>query len=151
MRIPSVFAIVLVAATGAASAEPARIGYGGQQAPAKPDAPREADGWKPLATPTPAKHGTEFVVVGKDQGSFEKLRIEASRGTLIVRRVKIYFDDGKLQVVDVDRVLGPKRGTSAEIVLKTVGPLDRVVITTETQGTGEYVLYGSSGSSVASR
>ena len=48
-----------------------------------------------IATPTPASHGTEFVVVGKEQGSFGKLRVDADKGKVIVRRVRIYFDDGK--------------------------------------------------------
>ena len=150
MRISSVFAIVLVAATGAASAEPERIGYGDSKPP-KHDAARHDGDWTQLATPTPAKHGTEFVEVGKELGKFGKLRIDADKGTVIVRRVKIYFDDGKLQVVNVDRSLGAKH-KSAEIEVR--GPaaaIDRVVITTEAQTNGEYSLYGSSTEGVAQR
>jgi hypothetical protein len=149
MTIPSVFAIVLVAAAGAASAEPDRISYGDTKAPDK-HAPGRDNGWTQLATPTPASHGSEFIVVGKEQGRFDKLRIAADKGTVIVRRVKIYFEDGKEKVVNVDSVLGPKH-KSTDIELKAPAEIDRVVITTEPQGKGEYALYGSSGEGVASR
>ena len=147
MRIPSVFAIVLVGAVGIASAEPGRIRYGDAKAPDKsPD--QTEDGWRQLATPTPAKHGTEFVVVGKELGPFGKLRIDADKATVIVRRVKVYFDDGKTYVVQIDKAIAPKK--SAEIDLKTPGPIDHVVVTTE-DGRGEYALYGSSPAPVAAR
>jgi hypothetical protein len=149
MRISSVFAIVLVAATGVASAEPERIGYGDSKPP-KPDAARQEGGWTQLATPTPAKHGTEFVVLDKDLGKFGRLRVDADKGTVIVRRVKIYFKDGKQQVVDVDRSLNARR-KSAEIDLKAPHEIDRIVVTTEPQTNGEYTIYGSSPVGVATR
>jgi hypothetical protein len=154
MRITSVFAIVVIGASGVATAEPrreentARLRYGAD-GEAPPDAPQVGE-WTQLASPTPAKHGTEFVFVGKDQGTFAKLRIDAERGRLIVRRVKIYLDNGKQQVVNVDSVLGGKQ-KSATIDLKTPGPIDRIVITTEPQGNGTYGVYGSSGVGVATR
>ncbi len=156
MRITSVFAIVVVSTAGLAAAQPrheestARVRYGDEGAP-DPKPGEAEDGWKQLATPTPAKHGTEFIDVGKDQGIFEKLRIDADRGRVIVRRVKIYFDDGKLQTVEVDRALDVQRGKSALIELKAPAPIDRIVITTEPQGNGTYALYGSSGDGAAAR
>jgi hypothetical protein len=147
MRIPSVFAIVLLAAAGTATAEPERVRYGDAKAPDKKPAADEA-GWTQLATPTPASHGTEFMVVGKELGPFGKLRIDADKATVIVRRVKIYFDDGKTKVVQVDKAIAPKKST--EIDLKTPGPIDHIVVTTES-GRGEYALYGSSPAGVASR
>jgi hypothetical protein len=149
MRIPTVFAIVLVAASGAASAEPERVGYGDTPAP-KHDATRHDGDWKALATPTPAKHGTEFVVVGAEQGYFDRLRLAADKGTVVLRRVKVYFDDGKEKVVQLDRVLGPKH-PSADVDLGVAKKIDRIVVTTEPQGGGEYELYGSSGTGVAAR
>jgi hypothetical protein len=144
MRIPSVFAIVVMAATGAASAEPARIRYGDTKAP------DHESGWTQLATPTPAKHGTEFVMVGKELGKLGRVRIDADKGTVIVRRVKVYFADGTQQVVNVDRSLGPKH-ESAEIALKAPAEVDRIVVTTEPQTKGEYTIYGSSPVGVAER
>ena len=148
MRNPTVFAIVLVAASGAASAEPERVGYGDTKTP-KHDAARHDGDWRELATPTPAKHGTEFFEVGKEQGNFDRLRLNADKGTIVVRRVKVYFEDGKEKVVQMDRVLGPKHPT-ADIDLGTSAPIDRIVVTTE-PSKGEYALYGSSGTGIATR
>ena len=155
MQIPSGFAIVLVATAGVAAAQPKqeenneRVRYGDMDKP-KHDAARDDGGWKQLATPTPAKHGTEFIEVGADQGTFDKLRVDADQGRVVVRRVKVFFEDGKSQVVNVDRVLD-SRHRSAEIDLKADKPIDRVVVTTEAQGGGEYALYGSSGNGIATR
>ncbi|MGE5185315.1 MAG: hypothetical protein ACM31C_24770 [Acidobacteriota bacterium] len=155
MRNPSVFAIVLVATAGVAAAQPKqeenneRVRYGDLDKP-KSDAARDAGGWRQLATPTPVKHGTEFIEVGKDQGNFDKLRVDADKGRVVLRRVKIYFEDGKQQDVELDKVLDRKH-KSAEIDLKAQKPIDRVVITTEPHGSGEYALYGSSGPGVATR
>jgi hypothetical protein len=153
MRIPSVFAIVLVGTAGIASAQPKqeenneRVRYGDHDAD-KRDAARH-DAWTQLATPTPAKHGTEFVVVGKEQGNFDKLRLDADSGRVIVRRVKIIYDDGQQKVVDLDRVLAGKH-KSATIDLQGPKAIDRIVVTTEPETNGMYAIYGSSGT-VATR
>ena len=161
MRYLAVFATVVVAAARVAASPPEqekntkqeenteRVRYGDEGAP-KSDAPAHEGGWQQLATPTPAKHGTEFVFVGKEQGAFDKLRVDADKGTVIVRRVRVYFDDGKQQVFDVDRALNAKH-KSAVVELKGAQAIDRVVITTETQGNGTYALYGSSVEGVATR
>ena len=122
----------------------------GDKTRSKRDAPRQQEGWTQLATPTPTKHGTEFVFVGKELGSFDQLRVDADKGKVIVRRVKVYFDDGKQQVIDVDRVLDGKH-KSAFVDLKANKPIDRIVVTTEPQTNGMYALYGSSGEGVATR
>ncbi len=162
MRYLAVFATVVGAAAHYASAQPkqeettkqeentARVRYGDEGPPKSDATGHEAGSWLQLATPTPAKHGTEFVFVGKEQGAFDKLRLDADKGKVIVRRVRIYFDDGKQQVVDVDRALGAKH-KSAEIELKAPHAIDRIVITTEPQTNGTYALYGSSAEGVATR
>ncbi len=155
MRIPSGFAIVLGATAGVAAAQPKqeepneRVRYGDVDKP-KHDAARDEGGWKQLATPTPVKHGTEFIEIGKDQGNFDKLRVDADKGRVVVRRIKVYFEDGKHQDIELDRVLDAKH-KSTEIDLKQARPIDRVVITTDAHGDGAYALYGSSGTGVATR
>lgn len=69
------------------------------------DTVASAADWIELASPTPAKHGTEFVMVGKRAGSFTRLRLDAAKGKTIVRTVKIYFDDAKPKTVQVDTIL----------------------------------------------
>src|SRR2546423_1839852 len=116
MKIPGVFAIVLAGASSIAAAQPmpkedtGRISYTEKQK-AQRDTPRDGE-WVELASPTPASHGTEFVVVGKEAGQFRQLRIDPSAGRVIVRRVKIYFDDGKQKIVDVDKVIDAQHKSS---------------------------------------
>ena len=150
MKIPGVFAIVLVGGSTVAAAQPmpkedtGRISYSEKkQAQRDRDAPRDGE-WVQLATPTPASHGTEFVVVGKDAGEFSQLRIDPSAGRVIVRRVKIYYDDGKQKIVDVDKIIDASRKNNALIDLDAPKAIDRVVITTE-QGRGSYALFGAAG------
>ena len=105
---------------------------------ARPDAD-----WVQLATPTPASHGTEFVVVGKEAGLFTRLRLDASSGTVIMRRVRVFFDDGKQKVVDVDKVMRAQRGGTASIDLGGPKAIDQIVVTTEPQTKGSYAIYGT--------
>jgi hypothetical protein len=155
MKILPISASVLLGLAGVAAAQlkheenNERLSYNGQGAQ-KRDKPAVVDGWLQLSTPTPAKHGTEFLMVGKDLGAFDKVRIDAEGGKVIVRRVKIIFDDGKQRVVDVDRVLDPKH-KSAVIELGGPKEIDRIVITTEPQTKGSYALYGSSPEGVVTR
>jgi hypothetical protein len=155
MNIRRVFAIVLFAASSVATAQPkpkedtGRISYNEKIARQQRENPQ--DGWVQLATPTPANHGTEFVVVGKDAGEFDQLRIAPSSGTVIVRRVKIYFDDGKQKIVDVDKIINAERNNAALIELDSPKPIDRVVITTEPQTRGSYALFGAIAGGVARR
>lgn len=148
MTIRRVFAIVVLAMATTAAAEPkpeennGRIRYGDDEGAHATKPASQTEGWIVLATPTPAKHGTEFVVVGKDQGMFGKLRLDA-KGTVMLRRVKVYFDDGSQKTFALDRMLDAKRPFT-EIDLGTPKPIDRVVVTTDAQTTGEYAIYGSS-------
>ena len=153
MKIPGVFAIVMLAGATAASAGPARdkdnarISYKDEAAKKAPDdAPRDGE-WVQLASPTPASHGTEFVVVGKEQGEFAQLRIDPSAGRVVVRRVKIYFDDGKQKIVDVDKVIDASRKNSATIALDSPRAIDRIVVSTETGTKGSYAIVGQAGAS----
>lgn len=132
----------------AASAEPKQEEISGRVslneiADQKSDA-RDPGAWIELATPTPAKHGTEFVMVGKDAGVFSKLRIDATTGRTNLVRVKVYFDDGEAKTVRLDRALHPRRNPSAIVDLGEPKLIDRVVITTERHTKGTYSLYGSS-------
>src|SRR5947207_2753224 len=149
MKIPGVFAIVLVGASSIAAAQPqpkedtGRISYNEKKQRSQ-GPPRDGD-WVQLATPTPANHGTEFVVVGKEAGEFGRLRISPSDGKVIVRRVKIYFDDGKQKIVDVDKVIDAGRKNVALIDLDAPKAIDRIVVTTEPQTRGSYAIYGATG------
>ena len=57
---------------------------------------------------------------------FGKLRLDADKGTVILRRVKVYFDDGSNKTFTVGRTLDAKH-PSTEIDLGTPKAIDRVV------------------------
>jgi hypothetical protein len=97
-----------------------------------------------LATPTPASHGTEFIPVGRDVGTFTALRIAAHRGRVIVRRVRVELADGGSRRFDVDRVIGGER--EATIRFDKPVAIERVVVSTEI-GNGSYVVSGVYGES----
>ncbi|HTR56511.1 MAG TPA: hypothetical protein VMJ10_37815 [Kofleriaceae bacterium] len=147
MKIRGVFALVVVAAGAVASAEPkpeentGRLSYKDDE-PVDHTAHADPD-WVQLASPTPASHGTEFVVVGKEAGLFRRLRLEAATGTVIMRRVHVFFDDGKQKIVDVDKVMRAQRGSTEWIELGEARAIDRIVVTTEPQTKGSYAIYGS--------
>src|SRR5579859_6756802 len=98
MKTSALFTLILVGVVGTAAAqhEPAepsgRVSYTDTATQAKPAAAQQT-GEVQLADPTPANHGTEFIVVGKDAGSFSQLRLAATNGKVIVRRVRIFFAD----------------------------------------------------------
>ena len=148
MRLPTLFTVILVGAASTASAEPKQEEISGrvslnENSDDTPAPARQRGEWVEIASPTPAKHGTEFVIVGKDAGSFSKLRIDASKGKTIVRKVKVFFLDGKAKTVQLDKILPQGKYTVVDL-----GPpkqIDRVVVTTETHTNGKYAIYGSAG------
>ena len=99
--------------------------------------------WVELADPTPAKHGTEFVVVGAQQGSFSQLRINAAKGATTVRSVRVMFSDGTEKTMKLGKTV--KGNKFAVVDLGAEKPIWQVVVTTDRQGSGEYSVYGSSG------
>ena len=112
---------------------------------ARQNAPRAPSQWLELADATPAKHGTEFVVVGAQQGSFSRLRIEAAKGRTTVKRVAVLFSDGSKKSYKVEKTVTEKGRKFAEIDLGVAKTIEQVTIVTEAKSKGEYALYGSSG------
>jgi len=149
MKSSALFTLILVGAVATASAQPepaepsGRLSYTETGAAAKPAAAQQAGGEVQLADPTSANHGTEFIVVGRDAGTFSQLRLAATNGKVIVRRVRIFFDDGEQQAVNVDSVLDGKKG--AILNLKAAKPIDHITVSTE-PGHGTYALYGTAAS-----
>lgn len=160
MRCSALFTVIVVGTSMLASAQPRppepseRISYGEAKDTPKQAAPHQPGEWIELATPTPAKHGTEIIMVGKDTGYFSQVRLHAAKGSTIVQRVRVIFaDGGKARTVKLDKRLDAKH---PELVIQLGSPraIDRVVVTTATNTRGEYALYGSSaegGTAAASR
>ena len=140
--------VIVIAAGGAASAEPKQEETSGrvrldEKQSKKADEPRQPGDWVELASPTPAKHGTEFVIVGKEAGAFAQLRIDPAKGKTIVRKLKVFFVDGGVKTVRMDKVVSQGK-QPAVVQLGDAKTIDRIVITTETHTNGQYAIYGSS-------
>lgn len=156
MRSSALFIALVLGAAATVSAQPKR------EAPPKPEENSERvrlddergtktgaatvpPEWVELASPTPARHGTEFVLVGKQAGAFAKLRLDAAKGKTIVRTVKIYFDNGRFKTFQVDTIISERGRKSAFVELGDPQPIDRIVVNTEAHTRGEYAIFGSSG------
>jgi hypothetical protein len=109
------------------------------------DTPRAPSQWLELADPTPAKHGTEFIVVGAQQGSFSRLRVDAAKGRTVVKHVRVDFSDGSRKTYKVGKTVTKNGRKFAEIDLGVTKPIAQIAVTTDRQTKGEYALYGSSG------
>jgi len=150
MKSSALFTLILVGAVATASAQPepaepsGRVSYTDLAPPAKPAAAQQGApaGEVQLADPTPANHGTEFIVVGKDAGQFSQLRLAATNGRVIVRRVRIFFADGTQQATDVDSILDGAKHREATVTVKSPKSIDHITVSTE-QGRGEYAVYGT--------
>ena len=90
MFAPFGFAVMVLAASTVASAQPkqeetsGRVSHSEKRADAKQDAPRHPAEWVELADASTVKHGTTYVMVGRDAGYFGTLRIDAAKGKVVV-------------------------------------------------------------------
>jgi len=150
MKSLAVFTLIVVGSAATAAAQPqppepsGRVSYTDDTAAKPVTAPPKTGDEVELATPTPANHGTEFIVIGKEAGAFSQLRLAAASGRVIVRKVRIFCDDGTTQTVQVDTILDADRKRDATIDLHGVKSIDHVTVATE-PGRGTYELYGTAG------
>lgn len=118
----------------------------------KQDAPRAPSEWVELASPTPARHGEQFILVGEDAGGFGKLRIDAVKGGIPVKQVRVMFVDGTEKTYRVNKRIDAKRKKSVFVDLPTTQEIEHVVVVTDRRSKGEYSLYGSgTGGVIATR
>lgn len=113
-------------------------------AEAKQEAPRATGQWIEIASPTPAKHGTVFIMVGEDAGSFSQLWLAPAKGTTVVRSVRVFHTDGTNKRFRVDSSINKKGRKFAVVDLKGNRTIDHIVVNTETSN-GTYAVYGASG------
>jgi len=158
MRSSRLLALFLVGASSLAAAQPTpesvpkkeetsgRVTLRETEKGARQDA-RVPGSWIELASPTPASHGTEFIIVGgADAGTFSQLRIDASKGRTAVRQVRVWFADGTRKTFPVGRTISDKGRKYTIVDLGTPKAIEQVVIKTDDLGGGHYAIYGSSGS-----
>jgi hypothetical protein len=156
MKIPTILA-ALLAMTVTAAAQPKLQSFEPKRAEStarvslqdkKKKAPkvvkaRQPWDWFEVGDTTPTTFGTVFFVVGDDAKTVGRLRIDAVAGRVLVRRVVIYFGDGSTKTFPVGKALDTKRAKSTFIELGGIKTIDRVVVTTDVYGKGEYAIYGS--------
>ena len=107
-------------------------------------------GWVELASPTPASHGREFVLVGADAGTFTQLRLTVASGHPEIHSVRVDYQDGSHRVFDVSRVLDA-RHRPTYLDLRGAHELKQIVITSDRRSVGTYVLEGNTTENVAAR
>lgn len=128
MRIPAVVAVLLA------------FGTPGMASPDRD--------WVNLASPTPSRHGTTWIAVEHQLGTFRTLRVDVTSGTVHVRRVVVEFHNGKSSTFEVDRYL-TARHPSAYIDLGAPRAIDRIIVSTSPRPAGSYEVHGSFGQTQA--
>jgi len=144
MRVPTILAFILVAASSTAIAEHEELG-GRVPLSTKEYRPPVTDrDWVRLATPTPTKYGTEYIIVGRDAGWFRTLRIDAVAGTVVLRHIRILSPGRFSKTFYVDRWLDARHPV-AYVDLGVPRRIEQIVVTTDRFPNGVYTVYGSSG------
>jgi hypothetical protein len=156
MRSPTVLALIVLGSSTTALAEPKQEESSGRvslkENDATNDPPRVAAEWVELADPTPAKHGKQFIIVGRESGYFSRLRVDAAKGRTYVRHVRVLFDDGTSKTVRLERAVSTKKRKSAIIdIADEPRAIAQIIVTTDREG-GQWSLYGiGTGGVVGSR
>jgi hypothetical protein len=144
-RCMKALTLIAMLAAGTASAQP-REEHGGRvpyHAPL-PSQPTVVDDWVPLTTPTPTKHGTEWISVDRTVGPIRTLKLVATSGTVHVQRVQVVFAGGRTATFNLDRHLSPRR-PSANIDFGGRVIVEQVIVTTARRPVGTYTVQGSLG------
>lgn len=146
MRVAPFLACLAFAATSVATAGPEEAGdrVPFSSHPERRRPPRTSRDWVQLATPTPTRYGTEYIVVGRDAGWFRTLRIEVTSGTVVLRRIRLMSRDPFQKTFYVEKRLDARHPV-AYIDLGEARLIDQLVVTTDRYPRGSYAVYGSSG------
>lgn len=143
MRVTTILASVALAATTMVTAHAevdTRVPFGDRLDHYRPR--RDSD-WVPLASPTPTRFGTEYIVVGRDVGWFRTIRIEAVSGSVYVKTLTM--TSGRYTKVFPVNVYLDARRPVAYVDLGTRWLIDQIAITTRRYPAGAYTVAGSSG------
>jgi hypothetical protein len=142
MKILAISGLLLAAFAQVVSAAPSkdetaeRVSYTAD-APAKKSPTNPEGNWVELASPTPARHGKEFITV---DGRYAQLRIDAAKGRPKVKSVRIVYANGKDRVVRVGRTLKGKQKTA--VVDLSGAPIEHIVVETNPRAGGSYTVTG---------
>lgn len=95
--------------------------------------------WVPLARGYSGSADKQTVAL--NGRGFDKIKIQAERGTPMVQKIVIeYSGDPNVQVVEMNRRM--QRGSDREIRLNSNRGINRIVVYTEPRARGSYSIYG---------
>lgn len=132
-------ALLIVSATafgaGCAATVDSRPGYA--TGPARHE-PRVSTRWVTLADHFSANANRQFIHV--DRGDLRRIRVEAVRGTPVIKQVAVEFNDvPDTQIIQLDARLTPGQGQTISLNGRDV---KRVIVYTEPSYGGEYSVFG---------
>jgi len=155
MRTTALTFVIVTTAASFVSAAPAReettgrISYNEHRKPVKIALDRQP-GWVELASPTPASHGREFILVGANAGALTQLRLTAASGHPEIHLVRVEYEDGSHRVFEVGRVLDG-RHRPAYLDLRGAREVRQIIVTSDRRSLGSYLLEGNTTENVAAR
>jgi hypothetical protein len=170
MRIPALTTLLLALTTSVVTAAPdrnaappahesvaptrnettARLRYGESDAAPKATDVEPGDGWIELASATPASHGREFIALDTDTGALTRLRLSAATGRPGIQAVRVDYVHGGSRTFAIDKTLGAKRAP-AYVDLRGPREIRQIIVISDRDSRGSYVVQGLAGDSVAMR
>jgi len=106
---------------------------------AKPQLRRDGD-WIEIATPTPVRHGKEYITLRDDTGTISRLRIDSHAGRPYVYTVRINFTNGTSRIARIERAIDKKRPVYVD--LKGAKEIESLVVVTDPDSRAEYRVMG---------
>ena len=170
MRIPALTTLLLALTTTVVTAAPdrnaappahesvaptrdestGRLSYNDAAPKAAAADPAPSDGWVELASATPASHGREFISLDADTGALTRLRLSAASGRPGIQAVRVDYVHGGSKTFPIDKTLGAKRAP-AYVDLRGPREIRQIIVISDRDSRGSYVVQGLAGDSVAMR
>ena len=133
-------ALILTAAAGLGAGCAATVDSGApyRTGPEYRHEPRVSTRWVTLANNYSAQSNRQFIHV--DNGDFRRIRVEAVRGTPVIKQVAVEFNDvPNTQVIQMDARLTPGQGQTISLNGRDV---KRVIVYTDPSYGGAYSVFG---------
>lgn len=103
-----------------------------------PPRPLPAQRWTLLDSST-AREGRNVIRVASKK-RFTKLKLEATRGAVVVDKVIVTFGNGRTRTIEVDARLGMNRGAQILDLPGAAREIDRIIVVTKGRTRGSYTV-----------
>lgn len=142
-RLVLITTIIAGAAGCEGSVQTTQPTYARYEPAPRPMRPVQTSRWVTLADRNSAESNRQFINV-HGQDAFRQIRVEAARGTPVIKQVAIEFADdiGNPQVVRLDARLPPGQGQTIDL---NGGrrPIQRIIVYTAPEYGGSYSVFGA--------